>query len=253
MVNVRHDITEPTVKRPHFYFWIALAMTATTLFGFFFTYFGPMLSGTYPVVSPAVHLHGWSFFAWYLLLPIQAGLVAARRVAVHRTLGTASTVLAALMVATGLVVLSTQMKLALAPGGSPFWFAMGPGILSTMLLFAGFYVAAYRTRRQPSAHRRYIVLASAGGMGAATFRVFGVLFGFADWVNMASILAPNVFVVAAMLHDVRQEKRVHPIYVWGLAISVALEGAMLVLGMTAAGDPLRQGLAWVGQLVAPVY
>ena len=106
---------------------------------------------------------------------------------------------------------------------------MGPGIFSTL------------------------VLASAGGLGAAAFGVSGVLFGFADWVSIAGILAPNLFVVAAMLHDVRRKGRVHPVYLSGLAISVALEGAMLVSGMTAAGDPVRQGLAWVGRLAAPLY
>ena len=37
--------------------------------GFSFTYFGPRLRGTYPPTPAAVHVHGWSFFAWYLLLP----------------------------------------------------------------------------------------------------------------------------------------------------------------------------------------
>ena len=27
-----------------------------------------MIAGEYPKVSPTVHLHGWTFFAWYLLL-----------------------------------------------------------------------------------------------------------------------------------------------------------------------------------------
>lgn len=241
------------MKRPRFYLWLALGMTATTLFGFFFTYFGPMLSGQYPAASPVVHLHGWSFFAWYVLLPIQAGMIATRRVGLHRSFGTASAVLAVVMVATGLVVLGTQVKLSLAPGGSPFWLSMGPGILSTLVLFAGFYVAAYRTRRQAGLHRRFMVLASAGGLGAATFRVVGVLFGFPDWATIAGILAPNLFVAAAMVHDVRTEGRVHPTYLYGLTISVALEGAMLVSGMTAAGDPVRQGLAWVGRLAAFMY
>ena len=103
-------------------------MTATTLFGFFFMYLRADAEGAVPrCISPAVHLHGWSFFAWYVLLPIQAGLIAARCVALHRSIGTASTVLAAVMVATGLVVFGTQVNLSLAPGGSPSsWFSMGP-------------------------------------------------------------------------------------------------------------------------------
>jgi hypothetical protein len=32
------------------------------------TYFGPLFRGAYPEVSPLAHVHGWSFFGWYLLL-----------------------------------------------------------------------------------------------------------------------------------------------------------------------------------------
>lgn len=239
--------------RGAFYLWLTMAMSATTFFGFSFTYFGPMLSGQYPAVSPTVHLHGWSFFLWYLLLPLQAGLVAARQVPLHRSLGTASVVLALVMVVTGLVVVGTQVNLSLAPGGDPFWFSMGPGIFSTLVLFASFYVAAFVTRRRAASHRRFVVLASAGGLGAAAFRVFGALFGFAPWATIVGILAPNVFVVAAMVHDVRREGRVHTIYRYGLPVSVALEGVMLAAGLTSAGDPVRQVLGWIGRIAAPLY
>lgn len=73
-----------------------------------------------------VNLHGWAFFLWYGLLPLQAGLISFRRVSVHRVLGKASALLALAMVLTGLVVVGTQMELARQPGGSPFWQFLGP-------------------------------------------------------------------------------------------------------------------------------
>ena len=81
--------TEPRAGSPpsrdrSSYLWMCLALSGTAFFGFSLAYFGPMFAGSYPEVSPAVHVHGWSFFAWYLLLPLQAGLVRARRVQVHR-------------------------------------------------------------------------------------------------------------------------------------------------------------------------
>lgn len=42
-----------------------------------------MAAGTYPPVSPAIHVHGWSFFLWYLLLPTQAALILVNRHRVH--------------------------------------------------------------------------------------------------------------------------------------------------------------------------
>jgi hypothetical protein len=228
-------------------------MSVTTFCGFSSTYFGPILGGQYPAVSPTVHLHGWVFFAWYLLLPLQAGVIAVRRVALLRLLGAASVALAVVMVVTGFVVIGTRVSLSLAPDGDPFWYSMGPGIFATLVLFAAFYVAAFRTRRCAASHRRFVVLASAGGLGAAAFRVFGALFGFAPWVPIAGILAPNVFLVAAMVHDVRREGRVHPIYRYGLLVSMAIEGVLIAAGLTSAGDPVRAALAWVGRIAAPLY
>ena len=60
-----------------FYLFMALALALTAFGGFSVTYFGPLARGAYPDVSQTVHVHGWTFFAWYLLLPLQAGLVRA--------------------------------------------------------------------------------------------------------------------------------------------------------------------------------
>ncbi len=41
-----------------FYVALTLAISATAFIGFTFTYFSPMAAGTYPSVSPAIHIHG---------------------------------------------------------------------------------------------------------------------------------------------------------------------------------------------------
>jgi hypothetical protein len=212
-----------------------------------------MLSGQYPPVSPTVHVHGWSFFAWYLLLPLQATLIQTRNIALHRTLGMASIGLASLMVLTGMVVIGTQVNRSLAPDGNPFWFEFGPGIFSTLVLFVGFYAAAILRRRQREYHKRFIVLASAGGLGAAAFRVLLPLFGFTPWVTPVGILLPNLFVVAAMVHDYRRDGQVHPVYRYGLPITLVLESAFLFVVHTPLGNAARQGLAWAGRLLGALY
>ncbi len=126
------------------YLCLCLTTSAVAFPGFSFTYFSPMMAGTYPAVSATVHVHGWTFFLWYLLFPMQAGPVAARRVALHRTLGTASTVLAVAMVLTGLVIMGAQMELARPPEGNLFFQAFGPAVFSTLLLFAVFFTLANR-------------------------------------------------------------------------------------------------------------
>lgn len=240
---------EPT--RDRFFLWTAVAIGATVLAGFWFTYFGPMLSGERAPDSPAVHLHGWSFFAWYALLVTQAALVQSRRVALHRTLGGASVALATLMVATGTLVIGVRMADAMKTG-DPFWSTSGPGVFATLVLFASFYVAAIRMRRRTDWHRRLMIVASVGGMGAATFRLAMVLNG-PDSAMWLGLLGSNVFIVAGVVHDALRDRRVHPAWWIGLSSCVALEAGVLLLTPTAPGQALAHALAAIGRTFGFLY
>lgn len=235
------------------YFWLCLAVSSTVFYGFSITYFQPILAGAYPPSPAAVHLHGWSFFLFYLLLPIQACLIRAHRVALHRTLGTLSLGLAAVMVGTGLVVIGTQMALSLRPDGSPFWRGMGPAVFSTLMLFVVFYARGILARRDRDRHRRLMLLASAGGMGAAGFRVMTQLLDFTVAAGVAGILIPNLFIVAAMVIDRRRGRPVHAVFRTGLPVSVGVEVAAFLITPTPVGHALAEALGWVGRMLAPLY
>lgn len=84
-----------TIKRSPFYMLITIAISYTAFWGFTYTYFSPVIAGTYPDVSPTLHIHGWSFFLWYLIVPLQALLMVTGHWRLHITLGSASLVLAA--------------------------------------------------------------------------------------------------------------------------------------------------------------
>lgn len=235
------------------YLWLSLTTSLVVLLGFSVTYFGPMMRGEYPAVSPTVHVHGWTFFLWYLLLPLQAGLIASRRVALHRTLGVSSVALAAAMVGTGVVVIGTQMELARQPGADPFWQMMGPAIFMTLVLFAVFFTLAFHYRRQRALHKRFILLASTGALGAAGFRVVGSVIGFGATASAIGILAPNLIVIAAMLIEWRKGEGVHRVYRVGLPASFLLEASALLFAPTPPVQALASSLAWLGRLLAPLY
>jgi uncharacterized membrane protein YozB (DUF420 family) len=200
-----------------------------------------------------VHVHGWTFFLWYLLLPLQAILIATKRIPLHRTLGTASIVLAVAMVATGLVVIGVQMEAARQPNGNPFWIFLGPTIFVTLVLFAAFFALAFKFRKNRDLHKRFIVLASAGALGAAGFRVIGRIIGFGPAAGISGIFAPNLFIVIAILLDMRAGKGFHKVYRWGLPISFLAEAGTMLLTPTAAGQLLSRSLAWLGRLLATLY
>jgi hypothetical protein len=246
-----HALREaPAVPRRFPYTWLSLAISSTAFVGFSFTYFGPLFRGVYPKVAPAVHVHGWTFFLWFILLPLQASLVRTKRVAVHRWIGLGSIVLASAMVFTGVLVLGTQLDAALKPDGSPFWRFLGLAILTSLLLFAGFYSGAVLNRRRREAHKRLIILASTGALGAATFRITTTAFGFTPTWQVVGVFLPNVFIVVAMMIDFSRDRAIHRIYPLGLVISVAATSTALLLRSTTVGLAVMEGLAWIGRLLA---
>ena len=252
-MNTETAAASPPRRRSPTYLWLSLAISATAFYGFSLTYFGRVFTGQYPEVSPTVHVHGWSFFLWYLLLPLQAGLVQVRRVAVHRAMGLACIGLVLVMVVTGTVVLGVQVDLAQQPDGSEFWLFLGLGILSNLVLFAGFYVWALLKRKRPQDHKRLMILASVGGLGAATFRIVGPPFAFSPTSQVVGILLPNLILVAAMLLELRSMRGVHRIYRVGFPASVLATGVALLVTPTPLGSVLFDGLAWLGRLLGPLY
>lgn len=252
MLEATARTTAPAKGRDKHYLFTALALSAAVYLGFTFTYFGPNLSGTYPETATIVHVHGWSFFAFYLLLSLQAALIHTRRLDLHRNLGWFSIALASLMVGSGLVVIGVRMAEALATA-EPFWSMFGPMIFTTLALFTGFYVAALIRRRSAADHKRLVIVAGSAGMGAAGFRIIGAIWGQVMWAVPAGILASNLFILGGMAHDYRRDKRVHPVYWTGLLICLGVEVGVLMLTPTSAGRVLAQGLAWVGRTAGFLY
>lgn len=244
-------MTDPRARDP-FYLWVAVAMMCTVSLGFSFTYFGPLFRGAYPDVPAIVHVHGWSFFAWYLLLIVQAGLVRSGRVTIHRTLGLASTALAAVMIGVGLIVATVRVDMALGDP-DPFWSFMALPIFSIWVLFTALYAAAIHRRRHPSIHKRLMLLAAAAPLGAATFRILTRFVAYSRWVAVIGTLAPIVFVFAAMIHDHRRMRRVSPIYLSGAAAILGVVGGTFLLVVTPGWDVANQGVAWLGRLLRPLY
>jgi len=73
-------------RRLSFHLGMTLVMAAFAGFGM--TYWFPMANGTFRPAPPVVHVHGWVYSAWMVLLVTQAAMVNARNTALHRSLGT---------------------------------------------------------------------------------------------------------------------------------------------------------------------
>jgi hypothetical protein len=223
-----------------FYSGMAIAMALTVFVGFAPTYYlrgyfagGATVTGS-ATLTPLVHVHGALFTGWVLLFIVQTALVAGGRVAVHRRIGVAGAVLAALMVVAGArTAIAAAAAGSAPPGADPLEFLAIP--LFDMLLFPLFVGAAVWRRRDREAHKRLMLLAFISIIVAAVARLPGVLpqgpfvfFGLAF-----------VFLLFGVLYDLASRRRVHGVYLWGgalLAVSVPLR-------LMISGTPAWRGLA----------
>ncbi len=238
-----------------FYPVVATTISAIAFAGFWFTYFAPIIDSNYPPAGAALHVHGWSFFLWYVLFPTQAWLVWRRRNNLHRLLGRISVLLVLVMTLTGILVLSVRVDEAVRNGEPRIWLMYGPLILSNLILFVSFYAAAIwmATRSQIEAHKRLIVVASAIALGAGFFRLILFLSGFHPLSLPIGVLACCLFILAGIVHDLVTRGSVHPAYLIGLFAMLAVEVSLLPQVSEANVNWVNQWLASLGEQLGFLY
>src|SRR3954447_1328246 len=97
-----------------FYVGMAIAIAITVFVGFSRSYY---LKGWYGSreLNGLLHLHGLIFTTWVLFFLVQTTLVASGRTYLHRRMGVAGAVLAALVVIVGLTVAITRLRTGVSP------------------------------------------------------------------------------------------------------------------------------------------
>lgn len=224
---------------------LAIFISAAGLSGFWFTYFAPIIDQIYPPAGLPLHLHGWSFFLWLVLFPLQSILIGRKRHVLHKMLGQMSVFLVVVMTLTGLLVVSVRAAEAARNGGPPVWLLYGPLFLSNLFLFVVFYAASIRmamTNRW-HAHKRLMVVASGIGVGAGVSRWVMVLSGFHPLSIPIGVLSCSLFLVIGIAYDAVTRRSVHPAYWLGL---LAFGLVMIpLIPQVSEGN-----VAWVNQWLA---
>lgn len=236
-------IVEKTPRRrtsKPFYTGMAIILAATVVLGFAPTFYlrgyVPLPLGVGPLY-PLLVAHGLVNTLWFALFLAQTLLIAASRTDLHRRLGALGAV-----VAIAVVVLGTMTTVAAVRAGSvtpeadPRVFFLG-ATLPSFVLFGLLVAAAIGFRRRPQTHKHLMLLATIILMGAGLDRVFLFVFNLAEPVSSflaRSQLATDIFVLAAVVHDVRSRGRVHPALIWGGA-ALVLRPLLLLVAGTPAG------------------
>jgi hypothetical protein len=154
------------------YLAIALGLVAIVVWGFWKTYFGPLLSGVWS--RPwFIHLHAVVFLGWLALLVSQAALVSSGRVHAHRRVGQVGMVYGTVVLCVGLLVSVVAPAVRVRAGQLSIDVAALVALynLTDMLLFGAFLALAFAYRNRPELHKRWILAATAALCGAALGRV----------------------------------------------------------------------------------
>ncbi len=203
-----------TGSRRRFYVGLSLGFVPLVFLGFWRTYFGPLLGGTYDR-HWIFHVHGAVFLGWMALLVTQTALAARRRTREHMALGRWGFVWGVAVFVLGIVVSIVIMRAGYSDGGvtsipEALWSASAP--LTDITQFAVLLALGWRYRRKVEFHRRYMVWATVAILPAATARMAYLLGPWSFEILFGAIVAILV------ARDLRTLGRVHPASVVGLLI-----------------------------------
>jgi hypothetical protein len=212
-----------------FFSAMAVALWATVLIGFTRTYFGAGMIAA-PLPNRLIHVHGAAFTLWMMLLVVQIGLVSAKKIKWHRTLGWFGFGLAVAMVVLGLLAATDSLRRGTAPQGlTPKTFFVIP--VSDMVEFSVLVYFAYRARRQPAAHKRLILIATVAIVDAAVGR-WPVAFLQAH--PPAQDIVSFGLLLLVVLYDLLTVKRVMKATAWASLFVVVVHLSRVPLAFTPA-------------------
>jgi MFS family permease len=178
------------------------------------------VNGEMPPPPFILHLHAIVFFGWLILYTIQSLLIRNKQLDAHRKLGKFTAYWAVLIVGFGIAtaIIMNQYKF---DNGRAHEIAFIAVPFVDMLTFPILIVAALLNIKDPSAHKRLMLIATiellGAGFGRALGPIFGPFFGrmlgdnmFSFWLSV--FLGGYIMVTIAMLYDFATRKQIHKIY-----------------------------------------
>jgi FtsH-binding integral membrane protein len=215
---------------------LALAMMATVVWGFWRSYYGPLIHGD--MHRPwIIHLHAVVFTAWMLLFLLQASLPSLGRPNLHRRIGRVAMAYGMVVALVGIAASILVPASRVAAGQMPLERASLVVLynLTDIVTFGGFIAAAMYQRRRPESHRRLIICAVVALTGAAVGRVLpsGSLLYLLVW------LLPLLVLIAI---DLLQRRRPHPVSLTGIAVFAAVASKVAILSTSSIASRIGHEL-----------
>jgi hypothetical protein len=222
------DRTELSARSPerrnlqkYFYFFMSLLIAAVVIFGFSETIENKLIHRR-PFPPFILYIHAAVFFGWILFFILQSALVRIRAVRWHKRIGWFGVGLAIAM-----LVVGVSTAIAMARFNRLILHARYPeaNLLVSLFDITAFtipFALAIYWRKKPEFHRRLQLMACCALTSAAFGRfppplaAFGTLY-----------LGVDILILFAVVRDLIVERRIHPVYQFGLPSFVAGQAFVL--------------------------
>ena len=205
----------------YFYFFFSLVAAGIVVVGFSRTTDQNLFHAA-PPRPVLLWIHGAAFSAWVVFFILQSALVRVRKVSVHRTLGWFGAVLGAVMVTLGCVIAVVMGRFDALQLHRP-----DPAFLSIpffdMASFGTLLGLAIVWRGKPEWHRRLLVLATCGLLGAAVAR-YDYVFNH----NLFYVCVDAVMLLG-VARDLLVDRRVHNVYLYAIPALVIWQNLAIYL------------------------
>jgi hypothetical protein len=210
-----------------FYIGAAVVALLVVLTGFARSYY---LKGAFgaPELTALKHLHGLVMTAWFTLFFVQVMLVETGRTPVHRKLGVVGAIVAVLVVVVGTTTALVGAKNGATPGPPPLVFLAIP--LGDMVVFSVLVTAAILYRKRSDIHKRLMLTATLGILGAAVARIP------IDFLQAGGLPAffgvVDVLLLAFVAIDTVKNRRLHPAFIAGVLVVIGSQAARFLIAGT---------------------
>jgi hypothetical protein len=226
-------VSQPRLRPDDIFFpAMALLILGAVVLGFWQTYFAAgMVRAKLP--NTLVHIHGALFISWIFFLVIQTSLAAIGRVKWHMTLGIAGVILAPLMAVFGMLTLFDSIR----RNGTdlpPELLLVGDS--ENLALFLVLTAWALLVRRNPSSHKRLMILGTMAILGPAIDRwpiPHGILFTIGVFLGLPLLIVG---------YDLWSSRRVHRST--AIAYAMIAAAALTLLPVSHLGF-WQQAVAWI--------
>ena len=218
-----------------FYLVMASIMSALILAGFSLNL--AMGRSSFDVPA-AYHIHAIVFMGWIGIFLAQHVTMAVGNIPLHRAVGKLAYIWIPAMVMVGTIVMIVVTRRT----GGPFFFNKSEFLFSNMAVlwcFGGLAWWALKRRRYTGWHRRLFLCSMAVLLGPGIGRLLPMPLMIPYAWTITQIVT-FLFPIAGMIHDKRRYGHVHPAYVWGLGIYVAVFGISMALAYSEFGYAVTQ-------------